>query len=128
MANAACGQMGVGACSSRFQRLGEPSIHLSYTRGIQDYEAAGGEKGGRDPRSREAYYLQRGWNSKRGRAFPTESGVQIWIPRTGKKLQGVVPLQALHDGILPPPAHPTLFILYPTQTQVQATNTRAIAS
>lgn len=72
---------------------------------------------------------------RRGEGFPSKKWNSDLHPEGREVAAGVgedrdqVPLQALCGGILPPPpAHPTPLTPYHTQTQVQATNPRAIAS
>lgn len=107
----------------------EPS-HLC----LRGHEAASGGKGGRDPGSREPYYLQKEWDSKWGRAFPAESSIRYNSGRERRCCRGWekteirCPLQTLRGGILPPPAYPTPFMPCHTETQVQASSPRAIAS
>lgn len=45
-------------------------------------------KEARSPGPGVPYHLQREWKSKRLRAFPAESGIQVWILKEEKELQG----------------------------------------
>lgn len=49
--------------------LGEPSLYLSYTRGLQAHEAAGVGKQSRDPGTGSPHHLQREWDSRVGGGF-----------------------------------------------------------
>lgn len=120
-------ELGIFSCRSR--EPGDPSKHLSYRRGIQVGERRWG-KGSRALKFREPHHLPRERNSKWGRAFPTESGIQMWIPEREEKLRGAGGGRSgVHDKlwVLPPPGHLSPFTPCHPETQAQATSPRAIA-
>lgn len=70
------------------RRLGDPSVHLSYWRGLQGHEEAGGEKADRDARSKEPPLHSERMEFKVGEGFSCRVEFKYGSPRERRNCRG----------------------------------------